>query len=308
MADFVEKSGSTVEEAIEAALSALHIQRADGIIEVLEEPSRGFLGLIGKRPARVRVRPKAIPLPEEKEAEQTEKAPVDGANESGEAIKPAAEESFAGKAQEEEEPAAEEAAKEREEPSSGKMAEEAPRSFAGNEKSRAPVDPDAADAILGKAENFLGQIFRAMELKVGMERKVQQSHVELNLSGHNLGILIGKHGQTLDALQYLVNLAANQGMTEERVRILLDIEGYRSRREETLRHLAARLAERCCRTNQRIVLEPMNRHERKIIHMALQENRRVLTYSAGDEPFRKVVIEPKHRVSRMDGQMAEEDY
>ena len=176
------------------------------------------------------------------------------------------------------------------------------------EKVRNFLSPADAAVPIKKAEDFLQQIFRAMDLEVAIERKDRPHSIELNLSGHNLGILIGKHGQTLDALQYLVNLAANQGLTEERVRIILDIEDYRERREETLYRLAARLAERCCRTNQRVVLEPMNRHERKIIHLALQENHRVLTYSAGDEPFRKVVIEPKHRVSRMDGSMREEDY
>ena len=119
-----------------------------------------------------------------------------------------------------------------------------------------------------------------------------------NLAGEDLGILIGKHGQTLDSLQYLTNLAANRGVSEGRVRIIIDIENYRSRREETLTRLAGHLAEKACRIGDEVHLEPMNRHERKIIHMALQDNRRVTTFSAGDEPRRYVVIAPKRRRSR----------
>ena len=149
-------------------------------------------------------------------------------------------------------------------------------------------------AELEKAEHFLQQIFAAMHLDVKMEqRDTDDGHV-FNLMGENLGILIGKHGQTLDALQYLANLTANHGLLEARVRIILDVENYRSRREETLRHLAFRLADKVRHTGEKIMLEPMNRHERKIIHMALQDNYKVTTYSAGDEPYRKVVIEPRH--------------
>lgn len=144
-----------------------------------------------------------------------------------------------------------------------------------------------------KAEKFLQDIFAAMKMDVQIEIQEQEDGNVFNLIGENLGILIGKHGQTLDSLQYLSNLTANRGLTEEKVRIILDIENYRLRREETLRRLALRLAEKVRRTGERIVLEPMNRHERKIIHMALQDNYKISTYSAGDEPSRKVVIELK---------------
>jgi spoIIIJ-associated protein len=130
-----------------------------------------------------------------------------------------------------------------------------------------------------------------MDLNVKIEEEKTEDAVCFNLVGENLGVLIGKHGQTLDALQYLVNLAANRSRTEDRVYFILDIEKYRERREETLCHLAARLADKVSRSGDKIVLEPMNRHERKIIHVALQNDKRVRTYSAGEEPFRKVVIE-----------------
>ncbi len=168
------------------------------------------------------------------------------------------------------------------------------------EMPRAPVEAPAAPMASAaspqeRAESFLLGIFRAMGLTVAMERRETEEGVLYDLSGESLGILIGKHGQTLDALQYLTNLAANRGGAEERIHVILDVEGYRSRREETLRRLAGHLAEKACRIHAEVRLEPMNRHERKIIHMALQDNYRVSTYSDGDEPYRCVVIAPKRR-------------
>ena len=168
------------------------------------------------------------------------------------------------------------------------------------EMPRAPVEAPAAPVASAaspqeRAEAFLLGIFRSMVLTVAMERRETEEGVLYDLSGESLGILIGKHGQTLDALQYLTNLAANRGGAEERIHVILDVEGYRSRREETLRRLAGHLAEKACRIHAEVRLEPMNRHERKIIHMALQDNYRVSTYSDGDEPYRCVVIAPKRR-------------
>lgn len=208
MAEYVEKTGKTVEEAVEAALSELAVDRDSVTYEILEEPSKGFLGIIGGKQAKVRVTVKEV---------------------------------------------------------------------------------SAED----KADKFLHEIFAAMQLEVGIDKEERDGYHIYNLNGENMGILIGKHGQTLDALQYLTNLAANHGENEEKIRIVLDIEDYRRRREDTLKHLATRLADKARRTKQKIVLEPMNRHERKVIHMALQNSRGIMTYSAGDEPFRKVVIEPK---------------
>ena len=145
------------------------------------------------------------------------------------------------------------------------------------------------------AENFLREVFQTMKLDVKLERSESEEGILFQLIGENLGIVIGKHGQTLDSLQYLANLAANRGISENRARIIIDIENYRSRREDTLVRLAGHLAEKACRMGEEVHLEPMNRHERKIIHMALQDNRRVSTYSAGDEPRRYVVIAPKRR-------------
>ena len=206
MALSVEKTGKTIDDARQAALQELGVPEDRVKFEILEEPSKGFLGLIGGREARIRVT-------------VLELSPLD------------------------------------------------------------------------KAVDFLQNIFRQMQLDVQLEKKENEENIVLNLVGEHLGILIGKHGQTLDALQYLVNLAANRGLEENRTHIILDVEHYRERREETLQQLAHRLAEKVKRSGRRIMLEPMNRHERKVIHMALQDNPAITTYSAGEEPYRKVVIE-----------------
>lgn len=139
------------------------------------------------------------------------------------------------------------------------------------------------------ANEFLQQIFTTMKITVSVEQITTEDHVLFNLRGNDLGVLIGKHGQTLDALQYLVNLAANRD-SAERVRVLLDVEDYRKRRADTLMQLALRLADKVKRRGEKVVLEPMSSHERKIIHMALQNDHRIATYSEGEDPFRKVVI------------------
>ena len=139
------------------------------------------------------------------------------------------------------------------------------------------------------ATKFLEDIFSAMNITVNIEKVECAEHILYKLSGDNLGILIGKHGQTLDALQYLMNLVAQRD-ARDRLRIVLDIEDYRKRRAETLEQLALRLADRAKRSGERVVLEPMTPHERKIIHMSLQSDSRIETFSEGQEPFRRVVI------------------
>lgn len=166
---------------------------------------------------------------------------------------------------------------------------------AGAQPAASASTAPAAGTPRARAEQFLRDIFRCMGLTVALSVRETDEGYVYDLSGESLGILIGKHGQTLDALQYLTNLAANRGCEEGRIHVILDVEGYRSRREETLRRLAGHLAEKACRIHAEVRLEPMNRHERKIIHMALQDNYRVSTYSDGDEPYRCVVIAPKRR-------------
>ena len=140
---------------------------------------------------------------------------------------------------------------------------------------------------------FLQDIFSAMQIAVTVETNITESGHVCRLIGDDLGILIGKHGQTLDSLQYLANIVANRQLGKGRVRLILDVEDYRKRREETLCRLARHVAEKACRLRQDIRLEPMNRHERKIIHLTLQDNHRVTTFSDGEEPHRYVVVSPR---------------
>jgi len=147
----------------------------------------------------------------------------------------------------------------------------------------ASIDPVAV------AREFLENVFQAMKLKVNIDLETQSENVTFNLHGDDLGILIGKHGQTLDALQYLTNLAAHRD-SEERIRIVIDVEDYRKRRVDTLSRLARRLADQVKLSGDKVVLEPMSPQERKVIHMTLQDDYRITTYSEGEEPFRKVII------------------
>ena len=142
------------------------------------------------------------------------------------------------------------------------------------------------------AKEFLSFVIGKMSMDIQYEVENREDHIYINIKGKDMGILIGRRGETLESLQYLTNLVV-QRKIEDRVKIVLDIEGYRSRREQTLIKLANRLYEKVKKTRKSIVLEPMNPHERRIIHTALQEKRDIQTYSEGDEPYRKVVISLK---------------
>ena len=138
---------------------------------------------------------------------------------------------------------------------------------------------------------FLDEIFKAMNMQVNMEFQVeeQQRTINVELRGSDMGVLIGKRGQTLDALQHLTNLAANKTQ-EERWKIKIDTENYRKRRKETLENLARNIAHKVRKTKRSVALEPMNPFERRVIHAVLQNDRYVATHSAGDEPNRYVVV------------------
>ncbi|MDW2800486.1 RNA-binding cell elongation regulator Jag/EloR [Clostridium boliviensis] len=144
------------------------------------------------------------------------------------------------------------------------------------------------------AMTFLSDVFGAMDLTVSLETEFDEGERELsiNMSGDDMGILIGKRGQTLDSLQYLVSLVVNKE-SEEYIRVKLDTENYRERRKETLETLAKNIAYKVKRTRRPVSLEPMNPYERRIIHSALQNDKFVVTRSDGEEPFRHVVISLK---------------
>lgn len=190
--DAIQKTGKTVDEAVNAALAELKISKEDAEIEIIEEGSRGFLGVFGAKDAVVKVKKKFNP-------EKT-------------------------------------------------------------------------------AKDFLKEMFIAMGLIVNVETSLTDKHLEIKISGDDMGIIIGKRGQTLDAIQYLVNLVVNKG-TAPYISVTLDTENYRERRKETLETLAHNLARKVKHTGKNVVLEPMNPYERRIIHSSLQNDRYVTTYS-----------------------------
>ncbi|MCG9966853.1 protein jag [Pelotomaculum terephthalicicum JT] len=202
----VEKTGKTVEEAVGQALQNMGVSIDDVEVEIIEEPTKGILGLFGAKPARVKVILK------------------EGASE--------------------------------------------------------------------KAVDLLNNIIKSMNLQVELDVVEKKDFLTINLKGPELGILIGRRGETLDALQFLVNLSVNKNK-EVRRKIIIDVEGYRHRREETLQKLAVKLANKAKQRGRSVVLEPMSSQERRIIHTALQGRDDIYTFSEGDEPYRKIIISPK---------------
>lgn len=152
-------------------------------------------------------------------------------------------------------------------------------------KVRLELIPDPVEEAIA----FLQEVFATMKVSAAIERKDDKDGIGLNITGAELGILIGRRGQTLDSLQYLVNIVANR-YSDKHVRIILDAEEFRERRRKTLEELSSRLATRVVRTKKDVVLEPMSPADRKIIHSQLQDHPSVRTYSKGDEPNRRVVI------------------
>lgn len=255
----IEATGKTIEDAVRSGLVRLGLMEDEVDIEVLVEPKSGFLGF-GSKPAKVRL---------------TEKV-KDGrtADDNDEEIDVPADEPKDVQLEEDhtEEVTAEDTVQETVSP-------------ALETETEAFTAEDAA----AKAKLFLQDVLRNMGIEVMIEKMIKADKVILHLHGKNLGILIGKHGQTLDALQYLTNLTTNQGEATRHF-IMLDVENYRQRREETLKQLAMRLAGRVKRSGDKVVLEPMNGYERKIIHVALQNEAHVRTESEGQDPYRHVVI------------------
>ena len=158
------------------------------------------------------------------------------------------------------------------------------------EKAAEPVQSVQLVAAADPKE-FLNKVFEAMNMKVDISVETNEEEMDINLSGDDMGVLIGKRGQTLDSLQYLTSIVVNKGR-KEYIRVKVDTENYRSRRKETLENLAKNLAYKAKRTKNPVSLEPMNPYERRIIHSALQNDKYVSTHSEGEEPFRKVIITP----------------
>ncbi|MFA5527068.1 MAG: RNA-binding cell elongation regulator Jag/EloR [Peptostreptococcales bacterium] len=203
--NFCEKYGKTVEEAVSLALADLDVSKDSVTVTVLEEPSKGFLGL-GAKLAKVRV--------------QVNKRPMDIAKE------------------------------------------------------------------------FLNELFKKMKLDVNFTAKLEDNIIHINIEGKDSGIIIGKRGHTLDSFQYLTSLVVNKNR-EEYLRVIINAENYREKREQILENLAKRLADKVQKTGRNVRLEPMNPYERRIIHATLQGYSKIETRSEGEDPYRRIIIEKK---------------
>lgn len=169
--------------------------------------------------------------------------------------------------------------------------EEGSTGFLGIGAKPAVIKARVKSSIDGKAVDFLKEVFAAMNMAVVIDAKFDETNnnLDIDLSGDDMGVLIGKRGQTLDSLQYLVSLVVNKDV-QDYVRVKVDTEDYRRRRKETLENLAKNIAYKVKRTKRAVALEPMNPYERRVIHSALQNDKYVTTHSEGDEPFRRVVV------------------
>ena len=267
----IRVSAKTVDDAITEALIQLGVTSDRLEYEVIEKGSAGFLG-IGMKQAVIEARRKPEPK-EEKVEEPVVEEPVKAEPKKVEAVQP-------------QKAAAEKKADEPQRAAFEKAVEKEVKEEVKKETKLVEVQPQTIEAV----EDFLKSTMKAMDMEVELKTEIDQDGALcVDISGEHMGILIGKRGQTLDSLQYLANRVANKHQ-EGYVRVKLDTENYRARREETLRHLAKNIAHKVKRNRRPVALEPMNPYERRIIHSALQSDPYVMTHSEGEEPFRKVVI------------------
>ncbi|MFR3842470.1 MAG: RNA-binding cell elongation regulator Jag/EloR [Mediterraneibacter faecis] len=267
----IRVSAKTVDDAITEALIQLGVTSDRLEYEVIEKGSAGFLG-IGMKQAVIEARRKPEPK-EEKVEEPVVEEPVKAEPKKVEAVQP-------------QKVASEKKADEPQKAAFEKAVEKEVKEEVKKETKLVEVQPQTIEAV----EDFLKNTMKAMDMEVELKTEIDQDGALcVDMSGEHMGILIGKRGQTLDSLQYLANRVANKHQ-EGYVRVKLDTENYRARREETLRHLAKNIAHKVKRNRRPVALEPMNPYERRIIHSALQSDPYVMTHSEGEEPFRKVVI------------------
>ena len=303
-----ESSAKTIEEAISAGLEHLGVSIGEVTIDILEEGSKGLFGLFGSRLAKVRLTLKdqeeeesiwnALSRESEKSVRDSEK-PVKETRAKEESVKKEQPKQAVRKDEESKGGTVKEEPKK---PAEKKPAPKAvPReSRPADVKPAAPQEPvvpaPQADPVSpeGKAQQFLQTLTSLMDVGVSVAvSRDEEGNVLVNMQGDTLGILIGRRGETLDALQYLTSLMVNKG-SEQYIRVTLDTENYRAKREEALTRLANRMANRAIKTGRKVVLEPMNPYERRILHSALQANEAVTTHSEGEEPNRHVVITLKN--------------
>ena len=261
---YIDVTGKTEDEAIRKALAQLGMDRDDVSVEILERAKSGFLGL-GGNPARVRV---TYADPEVEEAAPVTEVPA---------------------------PVAEPAEKKKE-VKPEKKAEKKGENPAAKEEVKAEVkaetvdDGICTDANAGRICDFLSGLLEHLDSKAEVKvYETEKGRYKVILEGQKLGALIGRRGETLDAIQQLTNYAVNSG-SEKRIRVHVDAENYRAKREQSLEALAAKVAAKVTKYRRSVTLEPMNAYERHVIHSALQEVAGVTTYSIGTEPNRRVVV------------------
>lgn len=326
----IESSGKTVEDAVRAGLQQLGCDAADVTIDVLEAGRPGLFGMFGKlAKVRLTLKENDLdfemptlsldsqkthaPKPEKKaEPKKAEKAEKTGkAEKNAEApAEPKKAEKSADAPKSEPTPAPE-APKAEEAPAAEEIKAEAPRAPRRRRSNRAdraeraeraesrpekkndepfvPSDPETLSETGRIAYDFLKNVTEKMGVQVAIRVTEEADHLSVAMMGDTLGILIGRRGDTLDALQYLVSLQVNKNR-DGYMRVSLDTENYRAKREEALTRLAQRMAARARKTGRKVTLEPMNPYERRVLHSALQNNPYVTTHSEGEEPYRRVVI------------------
>ena len=282
--DFREFSGKTVEDAIIEAATTLGIASSELDIEIVDQGKGGFLGL-GAKPAVIKAKPKNDVKEDIDEIVANIKKPSRTGKKSNtpkKTAKPAADtkkkDDFSDL--EDDFKAADVKAEE-------KAPEKAP------EKEQAPL-PEIEQNVIDETKVYLEKLFAAMEMEATIDITTDKSTRTMNIDveGPEMGVIIGKRGQTLDSLQYLISLYVNK-KSDTYIRVKLDTENYRERRRETLENLAKNIAYKVKKSRRPFTLEPMNPFERRIIHSTLQSDRFVTTRSEGEDPYRRVVVFPK---------------
>ena len=310
MEDYIQFSAKTKNEAITKACIELGVSSDQLDIQVVREGSSGFFGF-GSKPAIIKVR-KLQQASAESEIEKiVDSVKLESFKEEKKAPKQApkqnAKPSYKPEKKEEPVKEANEAVKEKpQKPVKEKISHEKPakepKERVQKERQTKPAreievitDPEEIREIEERAVVFLKEVFASMDLgevQVTTKYNTKDGCLEVDFEGEDMGILIGKRGQTLDSLQYLTSLVVNKGKSTY-IRVKLDTEDYRRRRKETLENLARGIAYKVKKTRKPVVLEPMNPYERRIIHSALQGNKFVETVSEGEEPYRHVVVKLK---------------
>ena len=265
--NWIEISAKTVDDAINEGLARLGTTSDKMDVEVLEKESSGFLGFIGRHDAKIRVRIKETKAVSEVAAKPAKvERPVTA--------------KVSQEVKEEEKAVSEQVRKPK-------------KKFDETEKEE-PVSISRQEEAKANAVKFLTDVFKAMNLEtvINVEFDTVENELNIDVKADDMGVLIGKRGQTLDSLQYIVSLAINKNSSEY-VKVKLDSENYRIRRKETLENLAKNIASKVKRTGRQVSLEPMNSFERRIIHSALQADNDCETFSEGSDPYRRVVVKPK---------------